>query len=56
LAFTLRDGIEYVEWGIRRGLAVDDFAPRFRFSSTRTTISSRKSPNTAPRAASGTRR
>ncbi len=28
LAFTLRDGIEYVEWGIRRGLAVDDFAPR----------------------------
>jgi methylmalonyl-CoA mutase N-terminal domain/subunit len=23
LAFTLRDGIEYVEWGIRRGLAVD---------------------------------
>src|SRR5712692_2826928 len=31
LAFTLRDGIEYVEWGIRRGLAVDDFAPRLSF-------------------------
>src|SRR5579863_9049959 len=27
LAFTLRDGIEYVESGVRRGLAVDDFAP-----------------------------
>src|SRR5260370_20711987 len=25
LAFTLRDGIEYVECGIRRGLAVDHF-------------------------------
>ncbi len=31
LAFTLRDGIEYVEWGIRRGMAVDDFAPRLSF-------------------------
>ncbi len=31
LAFTLRDGIEYVEWGIRRGLAVDDFAPTLSF-------------------------
>jgi len=31
LAFTLRDGIEYVEWGIARGLAVDDFAPRLSF-------------------------
>lgn len=31
LAFTLRDGIEYVEWGVRRGLAVDDFAPRLSF-------------------------
>ena len=31
LAFTLRDGIEYVEWGIRRGLAVDDFAPQLSF-------------------------
>jgi methylmalonyl-CoA mutase N-terminal domain/subunit len=31
LAFTLRDGIEYVEWGIRRGLAVDDFVPGLSF-------------------------
>jgi len=31
LAFTLRDGIEYVEWAIDRGLAVDDFAPRLSF-------------------------
>jgi methylmalonyl-CoA mutase N-terminal domain/subunit len=31
LAFTLRDGIEYVEWAVRRGLAVDDFAPRLSF-------------------------
>ncbi len=31
LAFTLRDGIEYVEWGIRRGLDVDEFAPRLSF-------------------------
>jgi len=31
LAFTLRDGIEYVEWALRRGLAVDDFAPRLSF-------------------------
>jgi methylmalonyl-CoA mutase N-terminal domain/subunit len=31
LAFTLRDGIEYVEWGVRRGLDVDDFAPRLSF-------------------------
>jgi len=31
LAFTLRDGIEYVDWGIRRGLAVDEFAPALSF-------------------------
>ena len=31
LAFTLRDGIEYVEWAIERGMAVDDFAPRLSF-------------------------
>jgi methylmalonyl-CoA mutase N-terminal domain/subunit len=31
LAFTLRDGIEYVEYGIRAGLQVDDFAPRLSF-------------------------
>jgi methylmalonyl-CoA mutase N-terminal domain/subunit len=31
LAFTLRDGIEYVDWGLRRGLNVDEFAPRLSF-------------------------
>jgi methylmalonyl-CoA mutase, N-terminal domain len=31
LAFTLRDAIEYVEWGLARGMAVDDFAPRLSF-------------------------
>ena len=31
LAFTLRDGIEYVEWGAQRGLDVDEFAPRLSF-------------------------
>src|SRR5712672_3681546 len=31
LAFTLRDGIEYVEWAIERGLPVDSFAPRLSF-------------------------
>jgi methylmalonyl-CoA mutase N-terminal domain/subunit len=31
LAFTLYDGIEYVEWARRAGLAVDDFAPRLSF-------------------------
>jgi methylmalonyl-CoA mutase N-terminal domain/subunit len=31
LAFTLRDGIEYVEWGVQRGLAVDDFALTLSF-------------------------
>jgi methylmalonyl-CoA mutase, N-terminal domain len=31
LGFTLRDGIEYVERAVRRGLAVDDFAPQLSF-------------------------
>jgi methylmalonyl-CoA mutase N-terminal domain/subunit len=31
LAFTLADGFEYVERGLARGLAVDDFAPRLSF-------------------------
>jgi methylmalonyl-CoA mutase N-terminal domain/subunit len=31
LAFTLRDGMEYVEWALRRGLKVDDFAPQLSF-------------------------
>ncbi len=31
LAFTLADGLEYVRWGLARGLAVDAFAPRLSF-------------------------
>ncbi len=31
LAFTLRDGIEYVQWGLERGLNLDEFVPRLSF-------------------------
>jgi methylmalonyl-CoA mutase N-terminal domain/subunit len=31
LAFTLRDGLEYVEWGVRAGLNLDRFVPRISF-------------------------
>jgi len=31
LAFTLRDGMEYVDYGVRAGLDVDAFAPRLSF-------------------------
>ncbi len=31
LAFTLRDGIEYVQWGVDAGLKVDEFVPRISF-------------------------
>jgi methylmalonyl-CoA mutase N-terminal domain/subunit len=31
LAFTLRDGIEYIEWGVRAGLELDRFVPRISF-------------------------
>jgi len=31
LAFTLRDGVEYVDWGIRAGLDVERFVPRISF-------------------------
>ncbi len=31
LAFTLRDGLEYVEWGLRAGLDLDQFVPRISF-------------------------
>jgi methylmalonyl-CoA mutase N-terminal domain/subunit len=31
LAFTLRDGMEYVEYGVRAGMDIDDFAPRLSF-------------------------
>jgi methylmalonyl-CoA mutase, N-terminal domain len=31
LAFTLADGLEYVQWGVEAGLPVDRFAPRVSF-------------------------
>jgi methylmalonyl-CoA mutase, N-terminal domain len=31
MAFTLRDGVEYVKYGIEAGLTVDEFAPRLSF-------------------------
>jgi methylmalonyl-CoA mutase N-terminal domain/subunit len=31
LAFTLRDGLEYVQYGVNAGLDVDDFVPRMSF-------------------------
>jgi len=31
LAFTLADGLEYVDWACKRGLDVDEFAPRLSF-------------------------
>jgi len=31
LAFTVRDGIEYVDWALERGLNIDEFAARLSF-------------------------
>ncbi len=31
LAFTLRDGVEYVTYGVERGMDVDEFVPRISF-------------------------
>jgi methylmalonyl-CoA mutase, N-terminal domain len=31
LAFTLRDGMEYVEWALCRGMNIDDFGPQLSF-------------------------
>jgi methylmalonyl-CoA mutase N-terminal domain/subunit len=31
LAFTVYDGVEYVEWALQRGLQVDEFGPRLSF-------------------------
>ena len=31
LAFTLRDGVEYVQYGVERGLNIDEFVPRISF-------------------------
>jgi methylmalonyl-CoA mutase N-terminal domain/subunit len=31
LAFTVGDGVEYVKWALKRGLNIDDFAPRLSY-------------------------
>src|ERR1700716_267614 len=31
LAFTLRDGIGYVDWGVKAGMDIDQFVPRISF-------------------------
>ncbi|HSK71853.1 MAG TPA: methylmalonyl-CoA mutase family protein [Pyrinomonadaceae bacterium] len=31
LAFTLRDGVEYVQYGVERGMDIDEFVPRISF-------------------------
>ncbi|MGI8812248.1 MAG: acyl-CoA mutase large subunit family protein [Pyrinomonadaceae bacterium] len=31
LAFTLRDGVEYVQYGVDRGMDIDEFVPRISF-------------------------
>src|SRR3989440_489592 len=31
LAFTVRDGIEYVQWGVDAGLDIEEFVPRISF-------------------------
>ena len=56
LAFTLRDGMEYVEWACAAACTWTSSFRSSPSSSTRTTISLRRSPSTAPRAASGTKR
>ena len=53
LAFTLADGMAYVDRAIQRGLDVDDFAPRISFFFNVHTTSWKRSPSSAPPAASG---
>jgi hypothetical protein len=53
LAFTLRDGLEYVQWGVDAGLAVDDFVPRMSFFFNAHSDFFEKSRNTARRGRCG---
>ncbi len=53
LAFTLRDGIEYVQWCVDAGMDVDASPPGSASSSTPTATSSRRSRSSARRGASG---
>ena len=47
------DGIEYVEWARRRGLAVDEFGPRLSFFFNAHNDFFEEIASTAPRAKSG---
>ena len=49
IAFTLANGIAYVEAAIAAGMDVDAFAPGCRSSGTRTTTSSKRWPSTGRR-------
>jgi methylmalonyl-CoA mutase N-terminal domain/subunit len=53
LAFTLADGMAYVEASIKAGRRSTSSRPGSPSSSTRTSISSRRSPSSAPPAACG---
>lgn len=53
VAFTLADGIAYVEAAIRAGLDVDSFASRLSFSSMPITPSLKRSPNSGRLGGSG---
>ena len=55
LAFTLRDGLEYVEWGLKAGLISTFSCHESPSSSTPTTTFSRKSQSTGPHGGSGRR-
>jgi hypothetical protein len=56
LAFTLRDGLEYVQWGVTRASTWMPSCRRCRSSSTRTATSSKRSRSIAPPGRSGPRR
>jgi methylmalonyl-CoA mutase N-terminal domain/subunit len=45
LAFTIADGLAYVDAALKRGLSIDAFAPASHFSSMCITTSSRRSPS-----------
>lgn len=53
LAFTLRDGVEYVQYGVDRGLDLDQFVPRLSFFFNAHNDFSKRSPSTGPLALSG---
>ncbi len=53
LAFTLKDGLTYVEHAVARGLDVDEFAPRLSFFLTRRSTFLRRSRSIARRGGSG---